>query len=121
MCGTRIIQMKNIPMADHILQYQLADCCCNLTWVVRFGKETTVLRKILLSQPTSARGYDYFDRWPAISDGMSELETVHGTGHMDVSKNHPDIPAALKYPDRFVGVGSFNDLEASLLDRSYCG
>jgi hypothetical protein len=65
-----------------------------------------------------ARSHNYPDRRPPISDGMSEFQPIHRAGHVNVGKYNPDIPAALKYPYCFVGIGSFNDLEAGILDRS---
>ena len=49
---------------------------------------------------------------------MSKFEPVHRARHMNVCKYYPDVSTALKYPDCFIGVGSFNDLEACILDRS---
>jgi hypothetical protein len=48
---------------------------------------------------------------------MSKLKPIYGTTHLNVRKYHPDVPAALECPYCFVGVGSFNDLEARILDH----
>ena len=52
-----------------------------------------------------------------MADGMSELETVYRAWHLNVRKNHPDVPAVLKYPYRVVSICSFNDLKARILDH----
>ncbi len=48
---------------------------------------------------------------------MSKFETVHGARHVNIRKYHPDAAAALKYLYCFVCVGSFDDLEACVLNH----
>ena len=68
--------------------------------------------------PPFARHHDDLDRRPAISHHRGKLETVHGTRHINVRKNHPNILAALEYSYCFVSICSFNYLKARIFDRS---
>jgi hypothetical protein len=96
-------------------QRELTQCICDFSEVVRFGKETTAFRQVLLGDATVARGHNDLNGRPAMADGVSEFEPVHGTWHVHVRKDYPDVAAILKYPDCFIGVGGFNDLKACVL------
>jgi hypothetical protein len=65
-----------------------------------------------------ARGHYDLDGRPAVADGMSEFETVYRAWHVNIRKNYPDVAAVLEYPYCLVGVCSFNNLEARILDSS---
>ena len=84
----------------------------NLCRGIRFGNEAASLGQIGLCRESPARCHDQFDWGPAGADRVGELKPVHRTVNVDVSKHHPDVRAALQYPNCFVGISRFDSLEA---------
>jgi len=72
---------------EAVLSRPLAYSLCDLCRVIRLGKETAPLRKVLFAYPTMSRGHNYPDGRPAVAHGMNEFETVYGTWHLNIRKS----------------------------------
>ena len=59
--------------------------------------------------------YDQVDRRPAPAYGVRQLQSAHGTGHLDVREHGADVPAMLQYRDGVVGIGCFQRNIAGIL------
>ena len=62
------------------------------------------------------RRHDDFDRWPAVSHGSREAETIHGPGHVDIGEDNPDVVRDFEDCDGLVGVARLEDVEARIFD-----
>ncbi len=51
---------------------------------------------------------------------MGQLQTIHGTRHLNVGEDDVDVGALLKDCDSFIRVPSFNSLVASLSKKLQC-
>ena len=109
--------MATLLTPARLLPRPLSYSVCDLCRVIRLGKETTALRKVLFAYLNMARGHNYLNGRPAVADGVSQFETVYGPWHVNICKDHSDVAAVLEYPYCFVSVCSFTNLKARILYR----
>jgi hypothetical protein len=67
----------------------------------------------------SARRYEESHRRPTASDNACQSDAIHGTGHLNVGEDRPDVTPVFQDPDSFISIRSRNDFEAGLLDHFY--
>jgi hypothetical protein len=55
-----------------------------------------------------------------VPNEMGQLQTIHGTRHLNVSENNVDVRALLKDCDSFIRVPSFDSLVAGFVQELNC-
>ncbi|HKN57448.1 MAG TPA: hypothetical protein VJV97_01255 [Gemmatimonadaceae bacterium] len=60
-------------------------------------------------------GNDFYRR-PTTPHGVSEPETIHGAGHMNVSEDDADVRPNFQYLNGLVGVGGLKHLKSGIFD-----
>src|ERR1700751_4491408 len=68
------------------------------------AEKHTAGRKVVIVRSALARHHDDFDGRPANPYRMSQLETVHGTRHVNVSDHDADVGSGHQQLDRLVRV-----------------
>jgi hypothetical protein len=69
----------------------------DLRWPVRLGQKTTAFRQIVFPDADEAGGRNDLDRWPSSSDKSGELQTVHGTRHLDIDEDDVNVRARIEF------------------------
>src|ERR1700722_10861051 len=93
---------------------QTSDHCLAAIWL---SQKDTIRRQIGWSRPKLARSDEDLDRRPAVAHHISQLQSVHASGHVDIREQHGDIRASLQQGNGFVGVASFQRYKTRILDE----
>src|SRR5580704_12642092 len=93
---------------------QLGDHGLAAIWL---SEKDAVRRQIGWSQPKLARSDEDLYRRPSIAHLVSQLQSVHASGHVDIREQHGDIRTSLQQGNGFVGITSFQRYETCLLDE----
>jgi hypothetical protein len=52
-----------------------------------------------------------------VSHHRGELQSVHGSRHLDIGEHDGDVQSGFEYYDRFIGVRCFNNFKAGFFDH----
>jgi amidase len=74
----------------------------------RLLEEPAVCGSFVRGQFCSSRYQNDLDGRPAVMDGLSEPQTVHAAGHLDVREKQRYVRAAFQYGNRFVRIHRFD-------------
>ena len=66
-----------------------------------------------------ARSQNQLDWRPTISDGASQLKSIHRTRQMDVGEDYPNVVAGLENGNCAVGVSGFDRIETGILNSRH--
>lgn len=97
-----------------LVQDELVDCPCDNFGIVRLCNETLRLRKSDIRAPPVSGRHDYSDGWPTVSDKLCELQPIHRSRHVDVSENDADLAVIDQAQDRFIRIGSLDNIEPGI-------
>src|SRR5476649_1440805 len=100
------------PRGRHCRARQFAERPNDLLWAVWLWQETPALGKLILSNIHKPGSGDDLDLWPASPDSRRQFQAVHGTGHLNISKDDRNVKAVFEDHDCFVCVGGFDNVEA---------
>jgi hypothetical protein len=91
-----------------------------LTACIGFRQKASPVGQVAFNDLESAGRDDDLDRRPPAAYGLSELQTVHGSGHIDIGEYDGDVQAAFEQPNCFIGVTGFQNVEAEFLHHVDC-
>lgn len=64
-----------------------------------------------------ARDDNDLDRGPTTANILGKLQAIHGTRHIDIGENDPDVGSRCQNLDRLVSIRRLESLKSCLLDH----
>jgi hypothetical protein len=97
-------------LSEHCLQSAF-----NHFQLIGLADKPAIGRQVFERWPRTTGGKNQFYRRPTSSNIVGQLETIHRTGHLDISKNGPNVTVQFEQSYRFVGVARLVDVKAGVL------
>ena len=93
-------------------------CLSDRLMLVGFGEEQPAFRQVVLGNLQAARGKDQFDRRPARSNELRELQSVHRPWHLDICKDDPDVGPLFQNGDSSIRAFRLDRLKSLAFDEA---